>query len=469
MKAKKIAIYLSSIVALLSFVVIFIYIRKVGVIPNKYVFLFTIIELLLLILGFFLGSLKKIYFYIISILIFLLLTIGNSFGIYYVKHLNKFIDNSFTGEIINTTNFYVITSVNNNVNSLDEVTIDKVINYHSNSKNIEKAIDKLNDYEFVAIDSLKDYLLNNKETNTYLLISSSSFIAYTEADEEISEDNYKIIYEFDIVTTEKRNDEEKDVYNILILGKDFSNERDDLNMLVTVNTKTRKILITGMPRDYYIQVHGKNYGNSLTFMFEYGEEVQMKSIEEHFDTTIDYKFVLYARNLVDVVDTIGGVEFCTDVSFTTTHAQVLTYDDSKGNKLRVTKGCHTLNGIEALTVARERVAFNPKGDHQRQENCRQLLINILKKIASLSSLSNYSEILDSLNGLYQTTMNRNTAVRLIRSVLENNDYEIIQQYVSGSQDKNPIGKEVLVTWAVVPDKEQLEAAKAKIKEILNEE
>ena len=178
---------------------------------------------------------------------------------------------------------------------------------------------------------------------------------------------------------------------------------------------------------------------------------------------------MYTENLVDVVDKIGGVEFCSDRAFTTTYAQIMNYNDKTGKKLRISKGCQTLNGIEALTVARERIAFNPSGDRQRQVNCRQLLINILKKIASTSTLSNYSEILDSLNGLYKTTMNRNTAVRLIRSVIDNNGYEIIEQNLSGEQYMKPLGNEGWVSYAIVAKDKDIENVSHKILEVLNEE
>ena len=46
------------------------------------------------------------------------------------------------------------------------------------------------------------------------------------------------------------------------------------------------------------------------------------------------------------------------MEYTTSHALILdTYDDSLGEKLHVKKGCQWLNGIETLTVARERLAF----------------------------------------------------------------------------------------------------------------
>ena len=470
MKSKKIINYILFSIAFLLFIFLFIKVRNLGIIPNKYVFLFTIIELILLITGFILGRLKKLVYYIISTVLLVLIIIVNSFGFYYVKHLDIFIDKGFTGEIVNTNTFYIITSKSNDVKSLDDVSIDRTINFYVNSRHIEEAKEKLGEeYSYNPVENLLEYLKTNKDNNSYLIVGDLNYNACVELNEDINEEDYKVIDTIDIKTTEKRNEEVKDSYNILILGKDFSDSRDDLNMLVTINTKTHKALFTSMPRDLYMPVFETNFKNSLTFMYLYGEEIQLKSIEQFYGIEIDYKFILYTENLVDVVDKIGGVEFCSDRAFTTTHAQIMNYNDKTGKKLRISKGCQTLNGIEALTVARERIAFNPSGDRQRQVNCRQLLINILKKIASTSTLSNYSEILDSLNGLYKTTMNRNTAVRLIRSVIDNNGYEIIEQNLSGEQYMKPLGNEGWVSYAIVAKDKDIENVSHKILEVLNEE
>ena len=187
------------------------------------------------------------------------------------------------------------------------------------------------------------------------------------------------------------------------MGKDFSRERNDLNMLITVNTITRKVLITSIPRDYYIPAVGYKYKDSLMVMGILGDDVVIKSIESYFGIEIDFKINVYTENLVDIVDKIGGIEFCSDISYRTTHALVQdTYNDNLGKKFYVKKGCQHLNGIQTLTVARERLAFKGEngGDRVRQVNCRKIMISILKKILSTSTLTNYSSILDSFSGFY---------------------------------------------------------------------
>ena len=85
----------------------------------------------------------------------------------------------------------------------------------------------------------------------------------------------------------------------------------------------------------------------------------MKSLEQLLNIKIDYYVKVRTNSLVGVVDTLGGITFCSDKSFYTTHATILdSYDDSTGNKLYVEKGCKNYNGVEILTISRERLAYS---------------------------------------------------------------------------------------------------------------
>ena len=466
MNIKKIINYTLISISLILFIVVQYYIFKLDVFPKKYYSLFTIIELLLLIISVAFSFFKKNVFYIISIILSVLLIIANSCGLYYIKHLDKFIEKGFTGDIINTSTYCILTSNDNPASSIDDVTFDKKIYYYVNSVNNDIARDKIGNYIFEETNDLASYLEDNQHSENYLLLDKVNYSIYSELKEK--DNNYKVVYEFDIETIEKRNIEVKDSYNIFIVGKDFGG-RDDLNLIVTINNRTHQVLLTGMTRDLYIDAVGYDFKDSLTDMYSLGEETVIKSIENFYETTIDYKITIYTENFVEIVDKLGGLEFCSPTNFTTTHAKVLgTYDDTQGEKMNVKKGCREYSGIEILTIARERLAFNPKGDHQRQENCRQILINLVKKITSTSTLSNYSEILDSLGGLFKTNLNRNTLAVLMRNALDNPDYEVIEQYVAGEQSYNiPLG---LTRWkgpAIYPNEKDATKARAKLKEILN--
>ena len=242
----------------------------------------------------------------------------------------------------------------------------------------------------------------------------------------------------------------------------------DYNLIATVNTKTKKVVLTSIPRDYYVDVPGYGMKDTLMCMGSLDPEVSKEALEKLFNTKIDYTVSLNTNSLVDVVDAVGRVEFCSDISFRTTHALVLnTYDDSKGRKLYVQKGCDTYNGIEILAIARERNAF-PGRDRVRQKNCRQILINIMKKMASTTTLTNYSEIMESLDGLYTTDMNDKVIKKLVRTALENPNFEIIEQSVDGTDHEGIGHLGTSEAWIMEPDMNTVNAASKKINSVLKE-
>lgn len=466
MKTKKIINYIVILLSVISFIVLQYYILKLDILPKKYYLLITFIEVLLVILSIIFLIIKKNILNIISVVLSVLLIILNSFGLYYIRHLDRFIDKGFSGDVINVSTYYLLSSNSNSISKLEEVTLDKKIYYYSHSINNDVAREKFGNYDYILIDDLSTYLVDNKESNNYLLLDKLNFNTYKEFNTDVAK-YYKVIYEFDIKTTEKRSIEVKDSYNVLVTGKDFGGH-NDLNLLITVNNRTHQILLTSMTRGLYVNAYGYDAPFTITYLNSLGDDVVVKTLEEFYDTTIDFTVNIYTENFVDLVDKVGGVEFCSPKNFTTTHAKVLgTYDDTTGKKMYVKKGCRNYNGIEILTISRERLAFNPKGDHQRQENCRQIMINIVKKVASLSTLSNYSEILDSLNNLFTTNMNRNTMTVLVRNALNNIEYEVLEEQVGGEEYQKPIGLHGWVGPAIIANSNDKQNARNKIKEILN--
>ena len=186
----------------------------------------------------------------------------------------------------------------------------------------------------------------------------------------------------------------------------------------------------GVHRFAYVKVDGKEKRNTLSSNGYYGVNVNKKALEKEFEIKIDYYFTVKSPGLVKVVDSLGGIEYCSDQAYTTDHALVLnTYDDTKGKHLKVVKGCQHLNGIETLTVARERLAFY-MGATKRDENTSAILEDILNAAKKPSNITRYTSILNSMNGLYKTNVPKNTMTSGIKSLLDEK-WTIRNQAVTG--------------------------------------
>ncbi len=459
-----------TLVDLILIFILMVNITKLGVIPFKYILLIVLILFLIFTITILIQKLRKHrkLYRGISYTIFIIMLIISIAGIYYSGVTLKFLRESFNKANNSYTSKYIIVSKNNYSNEYD--FIGKKIGYYSNVPHIDKAIAKLNgiiDFEEVGYKSIIDlYNKYDKELDA-ILMQEDFYKGIKETLTNISYNDYKEIYSFEITIDENVNtDELKDVVNIYIGGFDFTENNNDLNMIITMNRKTKKILLTSIPRDYYLYVPSLGMEEAIDYTMVWGIDQPIGALEKLFNIKIDYYIKVKTSSLVGLVDALGGVNYCSDISFKTTHALVDdTYDDTKGKKLYVEKGCKEYNGVEILTIARERLAF-PGGDRQRQKNCQQILINIANKIASAGSITKYTELLDKLSDLYTTNMPSKLLTGALNDTIDGNRWSVETQSVDGDSGFGMIHVGTVRTWSVmIPDMDTVNAAITKIKEI----
>ena len=460
-----------SLIVLAVVILAIVEVLKLGILPDKYLYLFLGGEGLLFLLGFFLYNRRNKVLMVFGIIFYLISIFGNIFGYYYLSKINNYVDTSFKKEYFTIkTTYYVVASKNDTIESTNELSKDSNILYYKYSKSIDKALKSLGKYNYTETDSVLRDMIQITTDNKYLLISKANYDYFFDSIniDTANKDDYKIIDEFDVYEKVVVNNKVKDSYNIYINGLDFTGVMRDYNLIVTVNTKTKKVVLTSIPRDYYIDVPAYKMKDTLMCLGSLDSEVSKEALEKLFNIEIDYTINLNTTSLVDVVDSIGGVEFCSDYDFTTTHALVLdTYNDKGKNKLHVSKGCDTYNGLEILAIARERNAF-PGRDRYRQKNCRQILINIVKKLASTTTLTNYDDILSSFEGLYTTDMNDKAVKKLIKTALNDPNFEIIEQSVDGVDGIGIGHLGTQESWIITPDMNTVNDASKQIKKVLNE-
>ncbi len=459
-----------SLFSLILIIIFIIFLSQMNILPNKYLYLISGGLLLLDLISIcFINVHKKIVLKVIGFILITLIMIGSSIGLYYLSSTNNFLNDSFSKKnIFEKSTYYVVSLKSNNYKESD--IADKVSVYKE-TPNLKRALKKLNNKYKVSSKSYEDIGLvfdniKNK-TDKFMLVEKSSYEIVLSISDKYKKDDFDIIYEFDIYTKKKKSSNTStDKFNIYVGGTDFAGLMD-FNMIITVNTKTHQVLLTSIPRDYYIEVYGKNGAkDKLSFMSAYGSDTNKASLAKLFDTNIDYNLIVNTDSLVEIVDYVGGIEFCSDYEFVTTHAMVNnTYDDS-GKKLVVHKGCQKLNGIEALTVARERNAF-PGRDRVRQENCQKILVAIFKKLATTDTMLHYNETLNTLGSLYETDIPKEVISNISKDILSNgNTWKIDTQAVDGTDGHDKVHLSNMVDWVMYPNQKTVDNAKVKIKETL---
>ncbi len=459
-----------SIIAVIVFSIFLYFLFSINILPTKYLILIILVISILIILSIVFINLKKKVLKIIGVIILVLSILLSGVGSYYLFYTNNFLNESFNSVKKKVSTYYIVTSSDNKYSKKSDIK--GKVYYYKNSANIKNVLKVVKEDLNVKTSSYDDVTsmiqdVVNKKID-FMLIDKSSYNIVLDLDNNISKKELKVVYEFDIEKYENKKEDSKDAFNILISGKDFAG-LTDYNAVVTVNTNTHEILLTSIPRDYYMEIAGQNgKKDSLSHLFIYDEETLEKTLENFFDIDIDYVINIKAEGLVKIVDEVGGITYCSDQAFTTTHALILNdYNDTGKQKLYVKKGCQELNGIETLTVARERNAFVGR-DRMRQKNAQKIMIAIFNKVKSANLFANYNNILNALGDSYSTNIPKKVITNIAKDTIDGAEWNIMTQSVDGS-DKWDADIAILNDkgYAMIPNTQDIVNATNKMNEVLN--
>lgn len=246
-----------------------------------------------------------------------------------------------------------------------------------------------------------------------------------------------IIYEYKVKSEVKKKDvkevenklkEKKsdDYYNIYISGIDtFGNistvSRSDVNIIMTVNEKSDKILLTTTPRDSYVNIvgQGDNAYDKLTHAGLFGIDTSIHTLEKLYDINIDYYVRVNFTSFLKIIDLLGGIEVDNPVSFTTRYGMTF-----PAGKIK-------LNSDKALKFVRERYTLQ-NGDADRGKNQERVIAAIIKKLSSREVLSNYSNIVNELSSSIQTNMPMSKIISIAGSRLNSGkSFNVESQALNG--------------------------------------
>ncbi|MCF0141214.1 MAG: LCP family protein [Mogibacterium sp.] len=271
------------------------------------------------------------------------------------------------------------------------------------------------------------------------------------------------------VKNENRVNVRTEPFNILISGIDQEGEistpgLSDVNMLVTVNPKTGKILLTSVPRDYQIRIieddHVYGY-DKLTHTGSYGIDTTIAAVEDLLDVQVNYYVKVNFATVVKFVDAIGGVDVYSDYEFVPVKMPSWT----------VQQGMNHMNGSQALCFARERKAFN-EGDVQRIKNQQAVFEAMFKKALSSKVLMlSYMNILDELTGYVEMNMSSGEIRSLVKmQIAKNIKWDIQKNNLTGhDRYMGTVSTGSTEVYVMGQDEDSVNDAKAKIQAVLSGE
>lgn len=305
---------------------------------------------------------------------------------------------------------------------VDKNNIETLMSALKKDKKVDVKVDDVASYQ-EAYDNLKS-------GKSKAMVLSGSYASLLESVDSNYASNLKTIYTYKIKKKNSNSAKQVDskVFNIYISGIDTYGSistvsRSDVNIIMTVNMNTHKILLTTTPRDAYVKIPdgGADQYDKLTHAGIYGVETSEKTLENLYGIKIDYYARINFTSFLKLIDQLGGVTVHNDQAFTSLHG-----------KFDFPVGDIQMNSEQALGFVRERYSLDG-GDNDRGKNQEKVISAIVNKLASLKSVSNFTSIVNNLQDSVQTNMSLDTINALANTQLDSGSkFTVTSQAVTGT-------------------------------------
>lgn len=474
-----------SIVMIVATMYLLFNIIKLNVLPTKLLFLMTIVFVLLdlifiLLLCF---STKGVVSKIICIIFALAISLGSCLGGYYMSKTGGLLSSMTNVAKHSKNTVSIVVKESSDMKKKTDLagrSVGTLANINTTgSKKILKELTNsgisMEQKEFGSMTEMLESFYNGEVDSIVISESSRSQITDIDAYKDF-DNNTRVVYQtsYKVENTDKANAVSNITttpFNVLISGSDTrggfdENGRSDVIMVATVNPKTGTILLTSVPRDFYVTTacdaaDGCQQGalDKITHTGIHGTNTTKRTVEQLLGIEINYTFKVGFDTVTDIVDAVGGIDVNVEPGY-----ECNNFLHAPG--LSVHEGINHLNGEQALGYARERYAYS-EGDRQRTKNQQQVLMGIVDKITSPAIVTNYAQIMDSMSDTFSTTMSSQEISSLIKYQLNKNPKWKMEQYmVNGTGDTLMCAELGNAAYVMVPDQSTVTTAKNKINAVL---
>jgi len=272
-----------------------------------------------------------------------------------------------------------------------------------------------------------------------LLVIAASGIGYgaflyTKA-KSVVEDSYQPI-DRESSLRDAAVDPDIDDISILFIGVDDSEKRSsssgttrsrsDALMLATLNEEEKSVKLLSIPRDSYVYIPERGYNDKITHAHYFGGvSSTIETVENLLDVPVDYYAKMNFDAFMDVVEALGGIEVDVPVTFTEQNSK-----DQKGdNAIHLEKGLQTLNGEEALALARTRKIDN---DIERGKRQQLIMKAIMDKAVSAQAITKYSKLMEAVGDNMTTDLSFSNIQSLLAYATAENGLQVESLTLTGS-------------------------------------
>ncbi|MFF4602336.1 LCP family protein [Streptomyces sp. NPDC001339] len=201
-------------------------------------------------------------------------------------------------------------------------------------------------------------------------------------------------------------------------GSGLGAEGRRTDSMMVLHTGAHGTTLTSLPRDSWVTlpayvdpetgIHYKAAKNKLNAAFSLGgPELLVRTVESSTGLRIDHYTEIGFAGFVGIVNGVGGVRMCVDRHIV---------DEKSG--LDLTRGCHTLDGREALAFVRQRHQ-EKAGDLGRSRNQQKFLAALAAKAGSPDVLLSPSAVVGTVGaGLDALIVDKSTGPRQLARLFD---------------------------------------------------
>ena len=192
----------------------------------------------------------------------------------------------------------------------------------------------------------------------------------------------------------------EDTFTLLIAGKDKAAGLTDTILLGKFDAKNNSAHFYSIPRDTCVNEDWTTKKVNQYYNSAGGGEAGVKSMlagaKKLLGFDVDHYMIIDLEAFVEIVDTVGGVEFDVPID--------MDYDDPwQDLSIHVKKGPQRLNGLDAMGVWRYRKTY-VNGDIGRLDVQHDLLKSVVKQTLKIGNIKNLDKIINIIDKRVETDL-----------------------------------------------------------------
>ena len=234
---------------------------------------------------------------------------------------------------------------------------------------------------------------------------------------EINKDNVGISQDVE----DKLSKYDDSITNIALFGIDASDGgvgRSDSIMIATIDTHNKKLKLTSIMRDSYVNIDGHGL-DKINHAYAFGKaELAIKTLNENFDLNISEFAAVNFSTLPKIIDKLGGIELDIDseeLQYINGYISDLNGINNTSVSPISSTGLQHVNGTQAMAYCR--IRYTSGGDYKRTERHREVLSKMFEKILSMSPTS-YPSLLNEILPMISTSLSASEIMDLGNEVLK---------------------------------------------------